>query len=137
LRRSRSYRRTPLTAETHRQGWPHSPAARLPELKEHRSLSGVTEQPALDAEQRLTVRSTDSCECWTELLWRSRAHEGQLDRQRGRRSFEIFDHCSTHFLTKRLPRVGTEMSLYVLAYNLKRVMQIVGIVPLKQTMISA
>ena len=29
------------------------------------------------------------------------------------------------------------MSLYVVAYNLKRVMQIVGIVPLKQTMISA
>ena len=31
---------------------------------------------------------------------------------------------STHFLTKRLPRVSTEMSLHVLAYNLKRVMQI-------------
>lgn len=39
---------------------------------------------------------------------------------------------STHFLTKRLPRVSTEMSLHVLAYNLKRVMQIVGIVPLMQ-----
>ena len=41
---------------------------------------------------------------------------------------------STHFLTKRLPRVSTEMSLHVLAYNLKRVMQIVGIVPLMQAM---
>ncbi len=41
---------------------------------------------------------------------------------------------STHFLTKRLPRVSTEMSLHVLAYNLKRVMQIVGIVPLMQVM---
>jgi hypothetical protein len=39
---------------------------------------------------------------------------------------------STHFLTKRLPRVSAEMSLHVLAYNLKRVMQIVGIVPLVQ-----
>ena len=39
---------------------------------------------------------------------------------------------STHFLTKRLPRVSTEMSLHVLAYNLKRVMQIMGIVPLIQ-----
>ena len=38
---------------------------------------------------------------------------------------------STHFLTKRLPRVSTEMSLHVLAYNLKRVMQILGIVPLR------
>jgi transposase len=41
---------------------------------------------------------------------------------------------STHFLTKRLPRVSTEMSLHVLAYNFKRVMQIVGIVPLMQAM---
>jgi transposase len=41
---------------------------------------------------------------------------------------------STHFLTKRLPRVSTEMSLQVLAYNLKRVMRIVGIVPLMQAM---
>src|SRR5579864_615314 len=39
---------------------------------------------------------------------------------------------STHFLTKRLPRVRTEMSLHVLAYNLKRVMRIVGIGPLMQ-----
>jgi transposase len=41
---------------------------------------------------------------------------------------------ATHFLTKRLPRVGTEMSLHVLAYNLKRVMQILGIAPLMQAM---
>jgi hypothetical protein len=41
---------------------------------------------------------------------------------------------SAHFLTKRLPRVSTEMSLPVLAYNLKRVMRIMGIVPLMQAM---
>jgi hypothetical protein len=41
---------------------------------------------------------------------------------------------SNHFLTKTLPRVSTEMSLHVLAYNFKRVMQIVGIVPLMQAM---
>jgi hypothetical protein len=34
---------------------------------------------------------------------------------------------ATHFLTKTLARVRTEMSLHVLAYNLKRVMQILGI----------
>lgn len=34
---------------------------------------------------------------------------------------------SAHFLTKTLKRVKTEMSLHVLAYNLKRVMQILGI----------
>jgi transposase len=33
----------------------------------------------------------------------------------------------THFLTKTLARVRTEMSLHVLAYNLKRVMRILGI----------
>ena len=34
---------------------------------------------------------------------------------------------ATHFLTKTLPKVNTEMSLHVLAYNLKRVMRILGI----------
>ena len=37
---------------------------------------------------------------------------------------------STHFLTKTLPRVRTEMSLHVLAYNLKRMLAILGIQPL-------
>jgi hypothetical protein len=37
---------------------------------------------------------------------------------------------ATHFLTKRLPNVATEMALNVLAYNLTRVMNIVGIKPL-------
>jgi transposase len=34
---------------------------------------------------------------------------------------------ATHFLTKTLPRVSTEMSLHVLAYNVKRVMTLLGI----------
>ncbi len=33
---------------------------------------------------------------------------------------------ATHFLTKGLERVRTEMSLHVLAYNLKRVMKLIG-----------
>lgn len=33
---------------------------------------------------------------------------------------------ATHFLTKGLERVRTEMSLHVLAYNLKRVMKLKG-----------
>ena len=33
---------------------------------------------------------------------------------------------STHFLTKTLDRVSTEMSLHVLAYNMKRMMNIIG-----------
>src|SRR5271155_4172006 len=37
---------------------------------------------------------------------------------------------ATHFLMKRLRNVATEMALHVLAYNLTRVMNIVGIKPL-------
>jgi hypothetical protein len=37
---------------------------------------------------------------------------------------------ATHFLMKRLPKVATEMALHVLAYNLTRVMNIIGIQPL-------
>jgi hypothetical protein len=33
---------------------------------------------------------------------------------------------STHFLTKTLPRVRTEMSLQVLAYNLQRAIKVLG-----------
>jgi transposase len=41
---------------------------------------------------------------------------------------------ATHFLTRTLPRVSTEMSLHVLAYNLKRVMRILGVQPLMRAM---
>ena len=41
---------------------------------------------------------------------------------------------ATHFLTKTLPKVSTEMSLHVLAYNLRRVMKILGVVPLMEAM---
>jgi transposase len=37
---------------------------------------------------------------------------------------------ATHFLSRRLPRVSSEMALNVLAYNLKRVMKIMGTRPL-------
>ena len=38
---------------------------------------------------------------------------------------------ATHFLMKRLPKVATEMSLHVLAYNLTRVMNIIGVKPFR------
>ncbi len=41
---------------------------------------------------------------------------------------------ATHFLTKTLPRVRTEMSLHVLAYNMKRVMNILGVGALIEAM---
>lgn len=34
---------------------------------------------------------------------------------------------ATHFLTITLPKVATEMALNVLAYNMKRVMAIMGV----------
>jgi transposase len=41
---------------------------------------------------------------------------------------------ATHFLMKRLKNVATEMALHVLAYNLTRVMNIMGIKPLMAAM---
>jgi hypothetical protein len=41
---------------------------------------------------------------------------------------------SSHFLTKTLPKVRTEMSLHVLAYNMKRMLTIFGVQPLLQAM---
>jgi len=40
---------------------------------------------------------------------------------------------ATHFLMKTLPRVASEMALHVLAYNLTRLMNIMGIQPLMAT----
>ena len=39
---------------------------------------------------------------------------------------------STHFLTKTLEKVRTEMSLHVLAYNMKRMIQMFGVGPLME-----
>ena len=41
---------------------------------------------------------------------------------------------AAHFLMKRLPKVATEMALHVFAYNLTRVMNIVGVQPLLAAM---
>ena len=43
----------------------------------------------------------------------------------------------THFQMKTLKRVGTEMALHVLAYNIKRVINIIGIAPLMAAMKAA
>jgi hypothetical protein len=40
----------------------------------------------------------------------------------------------THFQMKTLKHVSTEMSLHVLAYNLKRMLQMFGAVPLMEAM---
>ena len=41
---------------------------------------------------------------------------------------------ATHFLTKRLPKVATEMAPNVLAYNIKRVMAIIGVAGLLEAL---
>jgi transposase len=41
---------------------------------------------------------------------------------------------ATHFLTRRLPKVATEMALNVLAYNIKRVMAIIGVAGLLEAL---
>ena len=43
---------------------------------------------------------------------------------------------ATHFLTKRLPKVAAGMALSVLAYNLTRVMNIVGTKPLMAAIVA-
>jgi Transposase DDE domain len=43
---------------------------------------------------------------------------------------------ATHFLTKRLPKVATEMALNVLAYNMKRVMANLGVSELMEAMLA-
>jgi hypothetical protein len=43
---------------------------------------------------------------------------------------------AAHFLTKTLPKVAAEMALSVLAYNLTRVMNIVGIKPLMAAIVA-
>ncbi len=69
------------------------------------------------------------------------AAEARLDREpeRMRTRRETVEHPfgtlkawmgSTHFLTKTLKHVSTEMSLHVLAYNFKRVLAILGVKPL-------
>ncbi len=41
---------------------------------------------------------------------------------------------ATHFLMKTLPRVAAEMALHVLAYNMTRVMNIMGVRRLLEAM---
>lgn len=43
---------------------------------------------------------------------------------------------STHFLTKTRDHVSTEMSLHVLAYNLKGVMNLLGMAALMEAMVA-
>ena len=54
---------------------------------------------------------------------------GRLRRQTVEHAFGTLKSWmgATHFLTKTLPKVRTELSLHVLAYNLKRMIQMLGV----------
>jgi len=55
---------------------------------------------------------------------RLRRHQTRLE---DGMNISVYWMGSAHFLMKTLHHVGTEMSLHVLAYNLKRVVSVLGI----------
>src|SRR5207247_6035515 len=59
-----------------------------------------------------------------------------MRRQTAEHPFGTIKCCmgATHFLTKRLPKVAAEMALNVLAYNMKRVMEIIGVAGLLEAL---
>jgi len=65
------------------------------------------------------------------------AHEKQGAAQQGPSGTIKYRMGYTHFQMKTLQRVGTEMALHVLAYNIKRVINIVRIRPLIAAMKAA
>ncbi len=81
---------------------------------DYRRISRWEHEPVIEAMQRRLDRQPDA------MTLRRRTVEhvfGTLKHWMG----------STHFLMRTLKHVSTEMSLHVLAYNLKRVLQILGI----------
>ncbi len=72
-----------------------------------------------------------------KYLFTSRSMTGHRIGERRSAASKSFKYCAmlcsascqmgaTHFLTKTKENVSTEMSLHILAYNLKRVMKIMG-----------
>ncbi len=81
---------------------------------DYRRISRWEHEPVIEAMQRRLDRQPEA------MTLRRRTVEhvfGTLKHWMG----------STHFLTRTLEHVSTEMSLHVLAYNLKRVLRVLGI----------
>ena len=78
------------------------------------------------------ARSTPTCPFWRRNGPRAAVTFRQLRRFRHIiNPDKVFGtHSATHFLMKTLPRVAAEMALHVLAYNMTRVMNIMGTKPL-------
>ena len=75
------------------------------------------------------VGSTKQCWRPCNAGWTKHLDAMTLRRRTIEHVFGTLKHWmgSAHFLTRRLANVTTEMSLHVLAYNLKRVISILGI----------
>jgi len=84
---------------------------------DYRRISRWEHEEVLDAMQRRLDRTPEA---------------SRLRRQTAEHPFATLKAWmgATHFLTKTLPRVRTEMSLHILAYNMKRAMNILGARPL-------
>jgi hypothetical protein len=80
--------------------------------------------PNVRAQESLRDGSTAQARCKSPRHARA-AHDGRTPVRNDQGA-----DGATHFLLKRLPRVATEMALHVLAYNLTRVLNIVGIKPM-------
>ena len=80
---------------------------------DYRRISRWESEPVLEAAQRRLDKQPDAM---------------RVRRRTVEHVFGTFKHWmgSTHFLMRTLPKVGTEMSLHVIAYNLKRVIGILG-----------
>ena len=110
---------------------------RRDDIDHYRNLTAC---PACALKPRCTADTARRIKRWV--------HEGVLDAMQGRLDRmpdamkirrQTVEHPfgtlkawmgATHFLTRTLPNVKTEMSLQVLAYNMKRIIQIFGVGPL-------
>lgn len=106
----------------------------------------------MDHYRNLTACLTCGLKCTSDKVkWQKRwEHEAVLDRMQARLDRmpepliirrQTVEHCfgtlkawmgSIHFLTRTLEKVKTEMRLQVLAYNMKRMINIFGVRPLMQ-----
>jgi len=93
---------------------PQCPIKKQCTPSDYRRISRWEHEPVLEAAQRRLDKHPDA------MMVRRRTVE---------HVFGTFKHWmgSTHFLMRTLPKVGTEMSLHVIAYNLKRLIGILGI----------
>jgi len=119
-------RSSPTTTPTRKMDWSYAATdQRLPELRHQAQLhdwQGATDHPMehehiLEAVQRRLDQHPEKMRQRRETV----EHPfGTIKARMG----------ATHFLMKTLPRVAAEMALHVLAYNLTRVMNIMGVQPL-------